>query len=91
MDIQSDQSGCIRPKTLRLFEALASSVAIAIRNATLYRSERWRRQVADSLRDVASLITSNVALDTLLDRILFELERNLPCEASAIWLIDQDL
>jgi phosphoserine phosphatase RsbU/P len=90
MDIQSDRPNAFTPEDLTLFEALASSVAIAIRNATLYRSERWRRQVADSLRDVASLITSNVALDTLLDRILFELERNLPCEASAIWLIDQE-
>jgi phosphoserine phosphatase RsbU/P len=90
MDIQSDRVNAFTPEDLTLFEALANSVAIAIRNATLYRSERWRRQVADSLRDVASLITSNVALDTLLDRILSELERNLPCEASAVWLIDQD-
>jgi len=90
MDVQSDQLNAFTPEDLSLFESLANSVAIAIRNATLYRSERWRRQVADSLRDVASLITSNVALDTLLDRILSELERNLPCEASAIWLFDQD-
>jgi phosphoserine phosphatase RsbU/P len=89
MDIQSDQVNAFTPEDLTLFESLSSSIAIAIRNATLYRSERWRRQVADSLRDVAGLITSNVALDTLLDRILSELERNLPCEASAIWLIDQ--
>jgi phosphoserine phosphatase RsbU/P len=90
MDIQSDQTNAFTPDDLSLFESLANSIAIAIRNATLYRSERWRRQVADSLRDVASLITSNVALDTLLDRILSELQRNLPCEASAVWLIDQD-
>jgi phosphoserine phosphatase RsbU/P len=89
MDIQSDQVDAFAPEDLTLFEALASSIAIAIRNATLYRSERWRRQVADSLRDVAGLITSNVALDTLLDRILSELERNLPCQASAVWLIDE--
>jgi serine phosphatase RsbU (regulator of sigma subunit)/putative methionine-R-sulfoxide reductase with GAF domain len=91
MDVQSDQINAFTEDDLSLFESLANSVAIAIRNATLYRSERWRRQVADSLRDVASLITSNVALDTLLDRILSELERNLPCEASAIWLFDPDL
>jgi phosphoserine phosphatase RsbU/P len=90
MDIQSDQLNAFAPEDLSLFESLANSVAIAIRNATLYRSERWRRQVADSLRDVASLITSNVPLDTLLERILSELERNLPCEASAIWLVDRD-
>jgi phosphoserine phosphatase RsbU/P len=89
LDIQNDQINVFTDNDVSLFEALASSVALAIRNATLYRSERWRRQTADSLRDIASLISANVALDTLLDRILLELERNLPCDASAIWLIDE--
>jgi serine phosphatase RsbU (regulator of sigma subunit)/putative methionine-R-sulfoxide reductase with GAF domain len=88
LDIQSDRVNAFNHEDLSLFNALSGTIATAIRNATLYRSERWRRQVSDSLRDVAGLISANVELDTLLDRILTELERNLPSQASAIWLID---
>jgi len=73
-----------------LFEALASSVAIAIRNANLYHSEQWRRQVADSLRQVAGLLSADVALDQVLEAILTELERILPCDVAAIWLLHDD-
>jgi len=73
-----------------LFEALADSVAIAIRNANLYHSEQWRRQVADSLREVAGLLSADVALDQVLETILTELEHTLPCDAAAIWLLHGD-
>ena len=91
LDIQSTQINAFEEREVPLFEALAANIATAMRNANLYRSERWRRQVGDSFRDVAGLLSGNVALETLLDAILTELGRNLPCDASAIWLIDSRL
>lgn len=88
LDIQSDQVNAFDENERSLFEGLGASIAIAVRNATLYRSESWRRQVADSFRDVAALISANVAVDELLQTILDKLEHNLPCDASAIWLLD---
>ncbi|MCB0120253.1 MAG: SpoIIE family protein phosphatase, partial [Anaerolineales bacterium] len=44
-------------------------------------------QVADSLRDVAGLVSSNAGLDEVLEMILAELDRNLPVDNSAIWLL----
>ena len=90
LDVQSDRRDAFDDNDRLLFEALADSVAIAIRNANLYRSERWRRQVADSLREVAGLISSDVALDQVLEAILAELERTLPCDVAAIWLLHGD-
>ncbi len=89
LDLQSMETNTFNEGDLEVFEVLGGNIAVAIRNASLYRSERWRRQVADSMRDVAGLISANLAVDTLLDRILTELERHLPCEASSIWLIDE--
>jgi serine phosphatase RsbU (regulator of sigma subunit)/putative methionine-R-sulfoxide reductase with GAF domain len=89
LDIQSDKLNAFNERDLPVFEALAASIATALRNASLYVGEQWRRQVADSFRDVAGLLSSNTELDQLLQTILEELERNLPCEASAIWLYDQ--
>jgi serine phosphatase RsbU (regulator of sigma subunit)/putative methionine-R-sulfoxide reductase with GAF domain len=86
LDIQSDQLDAFNVEDRLIFETVADSIAAAIRNADLYRSERWRRQVADSLREVAGLVSANVGVDQVLDAILTELERNLPVDVAAIWL-----
>ena len=88
LDLQSDHTNAFTDDDRFLCEALANSVAVAIHNADLYRTERWRRQAADSLREVAGLISADVGLEDVLDSILRELERNLPCEVSAIWLLE---
>ena len=74
LDLQSDQAGAFSAEDVSLLESLAASIAIAYHNASLYRQEQWRRQVGDSFRDVASLLSTNIALDQLLDTILTELE-----------------
>jgi len=90
LDVQSDRKDAFGDDDRSLFQALADSVAVAIRNASLYRSEQWRRQVADSLREVAGLLSADVAVDQVLDAILIELERTLPCDVAAIWLLRDD-
>lgn len=87
LDVQSDRRDAFSDDDRFVLETLADSVAIAIRNANLYQSERWRRQVADSMRDVAGLLSSGIELDEVLDAILTRLEELLPCDASAIWLL----
>lgn len=88
LDIQSSQQNAFGPEDILLFESLADSIAVGMRNANLYRSEQWRRQVAESMREVAGLLSTDAALDVVLDRILEELESTLPCDAAAIWLVD---
>lgn len=88
LDIQSDVLNAFTEEDQRLFEAVADTMAAAIRNADLYRSEQWRRQISDSLREVAGLISSNVGVDEVLETILAELDRNLPVDISAIWLLE---
>ncbi len=90
LDIQSDRLNSFSDDDRVLFEALADYIAAAIHNADLYRSEQWRRQVADSLREVAGLLSANASLDQVLDTILTELERNLPCDVVSIWLLDEE-
>jgi serine phosphatase RsbU (regulator of sigma subunit)/putative methionine-R-sulfoxide reductase with GAF domain/anti-sigma regulatory factor (Ser/Thr protein kinase) len=89
LDVQSDQLNAFTDQDMLLFETLSDAVAGAIRNADLYRSEQWRRQVGDSLREVAVLLSANASLEQVLEAILTELERNLPSDISAIWLLDE--
>ncbi len=90
LDIQSDHISAFTREDQQLMETLADNIAIAIRNAKLYRSEKWRRQVAESLRDVAGLLSDNTALADVLKAILEELHKNLPCDVAGIWLWDPE-
>jgi len=89
LDIQSDRLNSFTEDDQILFEAVADSIAAAMHNANLYRSEQWRRRVADSLREVAGLLSDNVGVDEALQAILNELERNLPVDIAAIWLLGE--
>lgn len=91
LDVQSSEENAFSEAARQLFEALAAAIAIAFRNASLYRSEKWRGQVADSFRDVATQISSGAELRDLLANILEKLHANLPCEASALWLVEEEL
>lgn len=90
LDIQSDKANAFTEDDQVTFEAVADNIAVAIHNADLYRSEQWRRQVADSLREVAGLISADASVDDVLEAILSELDRNLPVDISAIWLMEDD-
>jgi phosphoserine phosphatase RsbU/P len=90
LDIQSDKLNSFTEDDRIMFEAVADTIAAAIRNADLYRSEQWRRQISDSLREVAGLVSSNVGMDEVLETILSELDRNLPIDVSAVWLLQDD-
>jgi serine phosphatase RsbU (regulator of sigma subunit)/putative methionine-R-sulfoxide reductase with GAF domain/anti-sigma regulatory factor (Ser/Thr protein kinase) len=88
LDLQSDRIDAFSDDDHFLCEALADSVASAIHNADLYQTERWRRQVVDSLHEVAGSISAEVGLDDVLDSILHELEHTLPCDVTAVWLVE---
>ena len=90
LDLQSDQLNHFSRADQLLFESLASGIAQSIRNASLFSTEKWRRRVADSFRDTAGLLISNLALPELLDKVLTALEDILPCDASAVWLLEDD-
>jgi serine phosphatase RsbU (regulator of sigma subunit)/putative methionine-R-sulfoxide reductase with GAF domain len=90
LDIQSDQLNAFTEDDRLIFEAVADNIATAIHNADLYHSEQWRRQVADSLREVAGLVSADANVDDVLEAILSELDRNLPVDISAIWLLEED-
>ena len=91
LDIQSEKTNAFGEDERFLFEALADHIAIAMRNAQLYRSEVWRRRVADSVREVAGLLSTDVDLDQVLRVILEELGKNLPLDLAAIWMVDGEV
>ncbi len=88
LKIQNLYADAFDEHDLFMVEAIASTISTALRNANLFRSEQWRHQVADSFRHVIGFISNNTALDEILANILVQLNNNLPCDASSIWLVD---
>lgn len=90
LDVQSQEKNAFSQEDQLLLETLGDNIAISIRNAKLYHSEKWRRQVAESLRDVAGLLSDNIAVDDVLDAILEQLYKNLPCDVAVVWLFTEE-
>ena len=90
LDVQSDQQNAFGESDLFVLQTLADQVAIAIREAQLYEAERHRRQVADTLRDIAAMLASTLDLDQLLDYILESLSRLVAYDAVAVLLKNDD-
>jgi sigma-B regulation protein RsbU (phosphoserine phosphatase) len=90
LDIQSGKRNAFTEDDRLIFEAVADNIATAIHNADLYRTEQWRRQIADGLREVAGLVSADASVDDVLEAILLELDRNLPVDISAIWLLEDE-
>jgi len=86
LDVQSDRKNAFGESDLFILQTLADQIAVAIREAQLYEAERHRRQIADTLRDIAAMLASTLDLDHLLDYILESLSRLVTYDAVAILL-----
>jgi sigma-B regulation protein RsbU (phosphoserine phosphatase) len=88
LDLQSDQLQAFGEEDRFILEALAASISTALHNANLYRTEKWRRAVAESYKTIAELFSTQFTLEVVYQAILKELMRNLPSDAAAIFLLE---
>ena len=88
LDVQSERGGAFTEEDLPTLQTLADTLAIAVRNARLFESERRRRQLAEILREVSAALTSTLHLDDVLDLILDGLARVVSYDAASILLVN---
>ncbi len=89
-DIQSTRVDAFTDDDLALVQALADTVAIALRNATLFANESRRRMLSETLRELSTVLASSLDLSSVLDGILIGLERVVPYTCGVILLLDED-
>jgi sigma-B regulation protein RsbU (phosphoserine phosphatase) len=89
-DIQSTALDAFTDDDLALVQALADTIAIALRNATLFANESRRRMLSETLRELSTVLASSLDLNSVLDGIMVGLERVVPYNAGLILLLDQD-
>ena len=89
-DIQSPQPDAFTPEDVTLVQALADTVAVGLRNAALFATETRRRILAETLREVSTVLVSSLDMESVLDGLLVSLERVVDYEAALILLRRED-
>lgn len=74
---------------LRLLNIVANQVAAIIDNALLVQQARQRNQRAESMRRIASLVSSTATLDEIITYALQEMSQLLQADAGAVFLLDE--
>jgi diguanylate cyclase (GGDEF)-like protein len=75
---------------LQLFRLLASQASTAIHNARLYRKEKEQRSLAEALEKTGQILQSSLDPDTVLDKILAQIETVIPYDTANLMLVDGD-
>ena len=73
-----------------LLEMLATHAATAIENNRLFESEQKRRQEAENLRQAASVISSTLDVDTVVQEILLALKQVIPYDNASVFFQEGD-
>ena len=69
---------------------LAHTLAISYQNAKLYQAESRQRELAEALIQAAAVINKSLNLDDVLDHILEQIMRVIPCTATNIVLVENE-
>jgi sigma-B regulation protein RsbU (phosphoserine phosphatase) len=91
LDLCSDAMDEFGPDKIKGFQILAQNIAVAIRNANLFRSEEISGLINDRLQKTVGKISTEETLDDILQSLFDELEEILPWDAAAIWMIDNTI
>lgn len=87
LNIDSDRPNFFTIETLQHLEIFSDHAATAIKNARLYNAEYQQRELAEALAQGAASVSSSLELTDVLDRILQQTMRVVPCQAANIMLI----
>ncbi|RPI34897.1 MAG: GAF domain-containing protein, partial [Chloroflexota bacterium] len=88
--VDNIQKDFFRERDIQIAQALAQQMAIAIENARLFEAERSQLLVAQTLKEVGALLTSQLGLSDVLENILDLLGRVIRYDSASIQLIGED-
>ena len=77
------------PGQIKMVQALAQHMAVAIQNARLFEAERAQLLLARTLQEMGALLTSELSLEEVLEKILDLLGRVIQYDSASIHLLDE--
>ena len=75
------------PDAVHLCQTIAIVAAGAIDNARLFEMERQRRSIAETLRDLASVVSSTLELHPILDALVDRAAELIPYDSAAVFIV----
>ncbi len=90
LDLQSSRLNAFDQNDVLVMEALAGHLATAIENARLFQEEQRRREEAETLRELGSLLTSSLDPDRVLRTLLDRLGRLVSYDRATVMLLEGD-
>ena len=89
LNIETPDPDALNPEARSALELLASHLAVAIENATLYRETRWYAGLLATLYEMGKEASSILDLDELLQRVAELVRRVIDYEAFGILLLEE--
>jgi sigma-B regulation protein RsbU (phosphoserine phosphatase) len=90
LNVEGPDAAAFSPDARTALQVLASHLAVAIENATLYRETRWYAGLLATLYEIGKETASILDLDELLQRVVEIVKRVIDYEMFAILLVDED-
>lgn len=90
LDIMSEQVNGFSAEDQMVYQILADQIAVAMRNAELYRNEQRRRRLAESMERAGRVLSSSLNLKEVPVRILEQLAEVVPYGRGALFLREGD-
>lgn len=78
------------PSELNFLTSLSLQAAVAVENARLYTQEQYRRQIADTLSEMARIAGSSLNISDVVQRLLEQLPRLIQFRTASIQLIQSN-
>ena len=90
LNIEGPDEEAFTPEARTALQVLASHLAVAIENATLYRETRWYAGLLATLYEIGKETASILDLDLLLSRVAEIVKRVIDYEMFGILLVDEE-
>jgi sigma-B regulation protein RsbU (phosphoserine phosphatase) len=90
LNIEGPAVEAFTPAARAALQVLASHLAVAIENATLYRETRWYAELLASLYEIGKETSSILDLDELLQRLAGIVKRVIDYEMFGVLLLDEE-
>ncbi|RLC64906.1 MAG: hypothetical protein DRI48_07300, partial [Chloroflexi bacterium] len=91
MTVASAEPRTWSSEEIALVEAVGRQLGAAAERLRLFQAEQEQRELAEALEEAASAVSSTLDLDEVLDRILEQVERIVPGDASSVVLIENGM
>jgi GAF domain-containing protein/nitrogen-specific signal transduction histidine kinase len=89
VSIQAYKPNAFDERHQRFLESLAAQVAIALENAHLFEAERSARDQAETLREIARLVSGSLEINQILNLILEQIKRVVDFDTASVLLFDE--